>query len=98
MAELIALYIICKNIGTIARSRGVKARPFQMKAVMLWLVFEFVGASLAGAMGMQGLFAYLAGFGGALLSLHFSFKAVQAAVPQTAVSGLPQQDTIQDRH
>src|SRR5687768_17203847 len=60
MAELIALWIVCKNIGAIARSRGVRAQPFQVKAVVLWFVFEFACAFVAIALGMQGIPLYLA--------------------------------------
>jgi hypothetical protein len=92
MAELIALYIVWKNIGSIARSRGVKAQPFQVKAVIRWFVFEFVCAFLAGAMGLQGIFIYLAAFAGALLSVRFSFNAVRAAAPKPAIAAASQRD------
>ena len=81
MAELVALYLVCRNIGDIARSRGVAARPFQIRAVMLWFVFEFGFAFLAVAAGMEGVLVYLAAFAGALLSLRFSFKSARAASP-----------------
>jgi hypothetical protein len=86
VAELIALYIVWNNIGAIARSRGVKARPFQVRAVALWFVLEFVAAFLAGGLGLQGIFVYLAAFAGALLSVRFSMNAVKAAAPKTVIA------------
>jgi hypothetical protein len=82
VAELIALYIACKNVGAIARLRGVKAKPFQTRAVILWFVFELVCGFVAASLGLQGVFLYLAAFAGALLSLHFSFRSVRAAAPE----------------
>ena len=90
MAELIALWIVCKNIGAIARSRGVRAQPFQVRAVVLWFVFEFAAALVAIALGMQGIPLYLAAFAGALLSLRFSFNAVRAAAPRRQAPATPQ--------
>jgi hypothetical protein len=81
MAELIALYIVCNKIGVLARSRGVVAKPYQVRAVLLWIVFEFVAAFLASVIGLEGIFVYLAAFAGALLSVHFAFNVVRAAVP-----------------
>ena len=82
MAEIIALWIVCKNIGAIARSRGLPAQPFQMRAVLLWFAFELVCAFIAAGLGMQGILLYVAAYGGALFSLTFSFKAVREAVPR----------------
>ena len=87
MAELIALWIVCKNIGAIARSRGVAAQRFQMRAVILWFVFEIACAFVAAALGMQGILVYLAAFAGALLSLRFSFNAVRVASPKRDLPG-----------
>jgi hypothetical protein len=90
MAELVALWIACKNIGAIARSRGVAAQPFQMRAVILWIVFEFACAIVAATLGMQGIFVYLAAFAGALLSLRFSFNAVRAASRKRTLPAPPE--------
>ena len=90
MAELIALYIVCKNIGVIARARGVRAHPFQVRAVILWFAFELAFGFMAAAMGMQGILIYLAALAGALLSLRFSFSAVRAAVPKRKRAAAPE--------
>jgi hypothetical protein len=82
MAELIALWIVCRDIGAIARSRGLPAQPFQMRAVILWFTFEMACAFLAAILGFRGILIYLAAFAGALLSLRFSFKAVRVALPK----------------
>ncbi|HEX3356492.1 MAG TPA: hypothetical protein VHS31_05865 [Tepidisphaeraceae bacterium] len=79
MAELVALWIVCKNIGSIARARGVRAQPFQIRAVILWFVFEIAAILIAACLGFQGILIYLAGFGAALFSLRFSFAAVRSA-------------------
>ena len=84
MAELIALYIVCKNIGVIARSGGVVAKPYQVRAVLLWILFEFAAAFIAMMIGLDGIFVYLAAFAGALLSVRFAFNGVRAAVPRGA--------------
>jgi hypothetical protein len=81
MAELIALYIVCNKVGVIARSCGVVAKPYQVRAVLFWIVFEFAAAFMATAIGLEGIFVYLAAFAGALLSVRFAFNAVRAAVP-----------------
>src|SRR5690242_5044362 len=79
MAEIIALYIVCRNIGAIARSHGLPAQPFQFRAILLWIAFEFAFALIAGAVGLQGIGGYLAAFVGALISLFISFGSVHRA-------------------
>ena len=81
MAELIALWIVCKNIGAIARSKGVSAQGYQVRAVLLWFGLEIVGGIFGAVMGFEGILLYLAAFAGALLSLHFSFSFVRNAQP-----------------
>lgn len=71
MAEIIALYIVCRKIGDIARSHGVVAQRYQVRAVVLWIVFEFAAAFIAAAANLNGVFLYLAAFAGALLSVRF---------------------------
>ena len=87
MAELIALWIVCKNIGAIACSRGVPAQPFQIRAVILWIVFEVTCALIAAALGMKGVLVYVAALAGALFSLRFSFNAVRVASPKCDLPG-----------
>jgi hypothetical protein len=89
VAEIISLYIVCRNIGMVARSRGVRARPYQVKAVILWILFEFIGAFLAAAVGIRGFGIYLAAFVGAVLSLPVSFNLVRAAIPKRKVVTVP---------
>ena len=86
MAEIIALWIVCRNIGAIARSRGLAAQPFQMRAVVLWFTFELACAFVAAGLGMQGILVYVAALGGALFSLRFSFRAVRVASPKRGLS------------
>jgi hypothetical protein len=82
MVEFIALYIVCKNIGVIVRARGARAHPYQVRAVILWFVFEFACAFIAAAIGMDGILIYIAAFVGALLSLPLSFSSARAARPR----------------
>lgn len=89
MAEIIALFIVCKNIGVMARARGIKARPFQHRAILLWIVFELQFAFVAGLIGFQGIFIYLAGYVGALLSIRLSYNAVRSAGPPTPTPDEP---------
>ncbi len=84
MVELFAIWLACKNIGKIARERRLRARPFQVRAVIFWLFFEFASGFLASAAGMRGVLLYVAAFCGALLSLKFSFAAVRNAEPPQA--------------
>lgn len=78
--EIIALIIVCKNIGAMARAGGVTPRPFQVRAVVLWLVFEFGFMFVAVACGAETGAAYLLAVAGALISLVFSFRAVQSEI------------------
>jgi hypothetical protein len=93
VAELVALYIVWKNIGAIARFRGVKALPYQRRAIILWFVFEFACGFVAAAIGMQGILVYLAAVAGAVLSLHFSFKSAREAVPKRRSTAISKPET-----
>jgi hypothetical protein len=84
MVELFAIWLACKNIGNIARDRGIRARPFQVRVVLLWFIFEVASLFIARAVGIRGPLVYAAALGGALLSLKFSFTAARNAVPRQA--------------
>ena len=86
MAEIIALFIVCRNIGALARSHGLKAGRFQRRAVVLWFTFELVCVLIAAAIGLEGILVYLAAFVGALLSLPVSFNSVRAAAARRAMA------------
>ena len=79
MVELFALWTVCRNIGRIARSRGVYARPFQARAVALWFVFEFAAIALGLLVGLSGALLYIVAVIGAFASLPISFNVVRSA-------------------
>ena len=81
MVELIALWIICKNIGAQARARKLLPRPFQTRAVVLWFVFEFIGVFVGAMFQLPLVMLMLVGWLFAFASLYFSFAAVQQAKP-----------------
>ncbi len=79
MAELVALWMVWNKIAAIAHSRGVRARSFQVRAVVLWFAFEFVAGFVAAAIGFEGVLIYVTAFAAALLSLNLSFASVRRA-------------------
>jgi hypothetical protein len=91
MAELFAIWLACKNVGAIARERGVRARPYQVRTVVLWFVFEFIAMFVAILLGLRGPLMYGAALCGALLSLHFSFSAARRGSVRGTTSRPPSQ-------
>jgi hypothetical protein len=75
MIDLIILFFLCRNIGNLAISKGLKPFQWKMITVFAWLFFEIVGLTF-GIMifgfskdNMFGLllFAVACAFGGYLL-------------------------------
>lgn len=87
MIELIALYIVCKNIGKIARSRRVPAGRYQLIAVALWIAFEFAGAVIGVLLGGEGIGLALPALLAACCSLPLSFMIVRRAGASPAPRG-----------
>jgi hypothetical protein len=77
MIEIIAIWIFCRDIGKLARSRNLKPRPFQVRAVVLWFVFEFIGIMVGIFFGLPLVLLNVVGLACACVSLHFSFAAVR---------------------
>jgi hypothetical protein len=85
MLEIIALVFICRALGRIVRDKGRTAIGYQVLAVALWFLFEFIGAIVVTiviivATGNQDpdmLYAYVGALAGAGLSLFISFGIVK---------------------
>ncbi|MGB4843994.1 MAG: hypothetical protein WBP16_06000 [Ferruginibacter sp.] len=73
MLELVLLYFLAKNIGTLATKKGLPPLKWKLTMIGAWIVFEtiglFIGISMFGTGNLLGLMAIglASAFGGYLL-------------------------------
>src|SRR5687768_14092852 len=80
VAEIFAIYILCRNIGRIVRPGGKSAMRYQFLAALLWFLFEILAALFAvHALQAQGAAVYLIAFIGALASIPLTFHIARSA-------------------
>lgn len=46
MLEIIILYFLCKHIGKLALSKGLKPLPWKIYTILAWIAAEFIGVIL----------------------------------------------------
>jgi hypothetical protein len=89
MLEILALFVLCRNIGRMARAKGWRSFRYQLLLVILWLVGEFVGGLIGGiAIVMYANFVgpladeaallpYLVALIGAVICANIAFRIVR---------------------
>lgn len=91
MIELIVIWRLSVNIGRIAAEKGLKKFPYQLMAVLLWILGEFSGGGLAYIVlekPADKLLTYAFCLVGAVLGAVISFQ-VMHYVPE-----LPEEDSV----
>jgi hypothetical protein len=97
MLEIIILFLMCRNIGTIVRRNGRNAIGFQLALIGLWIAGEILGG-IAGAMVSMvvdgryegvGVLSYLFALLGAGIGAFIAFRIAKSTAPKPAGWGFP---------
>jgi hypothetical protein len=97
MLEIIILFLMCRNIGTIVRKNGRNAIGFQLALIGLWIAGEILGGFVGAMVTMMvdgryegvGVLTYLFALLGAGIGAFIAFRIARSTAPKPAGLGFP---------